>query len=793
MRPVKLTMKGFAAFRDLTVVDFSDVELAAIVGPTGSGKSTIIDGLTFALFGSVARYDNASLVAPVINQVSAEARIALDFEVAGKPYTAVRVVRRTTATGATTKEARLESGERVLAGRASEMGKKVEELLGLNFSRFTRTVVLPQGRFAQFLHDKASDRQELLRHLLDLGVYSRVGIEARKRSRAAAARLEELDNLLAADAPTKQQIKELKSKLQAMATAQSELESLRDMSSENAEKVNASQNEAERLESLQQRLKACTTVPRDALTAASDIEIATASLTVAEAAHQAASSVTVEARSAVNKGPDVAACRAILKEYEQFSDLQSQLEQLETDEMDAITAAERASQADNDAHRRLQEAQSELERHTTQNSAAVLAGSLRVGEKCPVCHQNVHELPHHPADIKVQEVKTRFERMAKEREAARGHLQRATEAKARIAAVRKAHSRRVAAQARQLAAAPEVSEVNEQLIGAAQLATELREAEDAERSALHNVSKARRALAGLEGRERKARRLLTKARDGLVELSPPQPGASLLIDWQEFAAWAQDTTLGVRDDLVTAQAAAASSRREEQRLMEQARALCADYFEPAGDFERLAVGMAQAITGAERDHRDAVDKREARQKLLARRKEVETRRIVSADLGRLLQSNGFESWLMEEAVATLTERASKRLLELSSDRYSFAADGTSFLICDHSNGNEVRGARTLSGGETFLASLALALALTDSQAEMAPEGAPGLESLFLDEGFGTLDAEVLDVVAAAIEGLGAAGRMVCVVTHIPELAERMPVRFEVTKTSESSSVDRKEG
>ena len=110
----------------------------------------------------------------------------------------------------------------------------------------------------------------------------------------------------------------------------------------------------------------------------------------------------------------------------------------------------------------------------------------------------------------------------------------------------------------------------------------------------------------------------------------------------------------------------------------------------------------------------------------------------------------------------------------------------------HRNADEVRDARTLSGGETFLASLSLALALADSVGELAPDESPRLESIFLDEGFGTLDPETLDVVASAIEELGASGRMVTIVTHIRELADRMPVRFEVSKNGTSSTVERVE-
>ena len=63
MRPLRLELEGFGTFRDHTEIDFSGLDLVALVGPTGSGKSTVIDAVTFALYGSVARYDNTSLAA----------------------------------------------------------------------------------------------------------------------------------------------------------------------------------------------------------------------------------------------------------------------------------------------------------------------------------------------------------------------------------------------------------------------------------------------------------------------------------------------------------------------------------------------------------------------------------------------------------------------------------------------------------------------------------------------------------------------------------------------------------
>ncbi len=74
-------------------------------------------------------------------------------------------------------------------------------------------------------------------------------------------------------------------------------------------------------------------------------------------------------------------------------------------------------------------------------------------------------------------------------------------------------------------------------------------------------------------------------------------------------------------------------------------------------------------------------------------------------------------------------------------------------------------------------------------AELAPVDAPQLDSMFLDEGFGTLDPATLDVVAGAMEELASAGRMIGVVTHVADLAERMPAQFRVTKGPSTSTVE----
>jgi len=145
-----------------------------------------------------------------------------------------------------------------------------------------------------------------------------------------------------------------------------------------------------------------------------------------------------------------------------------------------------------------------------------------------------------------------------------------------------------------------------------------------------------------------------------------------------------------------------------------------------------------------------------------------------------------------EALDLLVGDASVILRQLSGGQYSLeVADGGSDLaVIDHANADERRPVRSLSGGETFQASLAFALALSDHLAALAATAAARLDAIFLDEGFGTLDADSLDTVAATIESLAGGGRMVGIVTHVRELAERVPVRYAVRKGPRTATVER---
>jgi exonuclease SbcC len=168
---------------------------------------------------------------------------------------------------------------------------------------------------------------------------------------------------------------------------------------------------------------------------------------------------------------------------------------------------------------------------------------------------------------------------------------------------------------------------------------------------------------------------------------------------------------------------------------------------------------------------------------------IQTRsRGILHQLADNLGTTKFQQYMLRETLSDLVARASTRLYRLSTERYTLELRDDDFFVVDHDNAEERRPATTLSGGETFLASLALALELSEQVQRAA--GAIRLDSLFIDEGFASLDHEFLDAAAEAIESLELGGRMVGVVTHLTALTERLPARLLVTKHADGSRVTR---
>jgi DNA repair protein SbcC/Rad50 len=162
----------------------------------------------------------------------------------------------------------------------------------------------------------------------------------------------------------------------------------------------------------------------------------------------------------------------------------------------------------------------------------------------------------------------------------------------------------------------------------------------------------------------------------------------------------------------------------------------------------------------------------------------ETIAVLEA-VASLLTDGRFIGYVVTRRQRALLAFASEILGSMTGGRYGFAED---FRIVDRVFG-QARGSKTLSGGEAFLASLALALGLV----ELAARGGGRLEALFLDEGFGSLDADALDDALGELERRALAGRLVAVISHIRSVAERIEDVLQVSHEPEGSVVVRVAG
>ncbi|MCC3491962.1 MAG: SMC family ATPase [Microcoleus sp. PH2017_25_DOB_D_A] len=153
-------------------------------------------------------------------------------------------------------------------------------------------------------------------------------------------------------------------------------------------------------------------------------------------------------------------------------------------------------------------------------------------------------------------------------------------------------------------------------------------------------------------------------------------------------------------------------------------------------------------------------------------------------LAQNLKSNEFQSYILEHLEAELVGSATLILQELTENRYKLKNQDGEYWVADNWNGGEARRVRTLSGGETFATSLSMALALSEKLSQGTQLG-----SLFLDEGFGTLDAETLESVTQILESLRQRERLIGVITHVRGLGERLPAQVKVFKSPQGSRIE----
>lgn len=784
MRPLSIELEGFFAYRKRASVDLTDVDYFSLEGPTGSGKSSLIDAMIFALYGKIPRL-GGNTVAPAISAGAERARVSFRFIAGDVVYTATRQLERAATGGARATEVRLETETGPVASGSSDVTPEVTRLLNLSYEDFTRTVVLPQGEFARFLSATPKERQELLRGLLGLDVYRDMGSLARGREQVARSELTSATNRLDQLAvPTDEERLSTARRLEAIGALSEDVDRVELQLKTLNDRLDDLTNQLDRSEDARKRL--------EMLEAPPDIEELSALLSrAADSAEQHAARLQEVEKQYLDAASRLEGL-ATTESLERAANFYDRIDVIDADlaaiDLDATRA--KLAKAEHDvaaAGEELDVAVRRRDEARSTHAAHDIARHLEAGASCPVCLQTVATVPDRPVPVDL--------------DASEGVVGEATvnldKARTFVASLATGLAREEAAHEQlilkreelvgDLSDAPareDLPGLIRQFVESSQIVADL---EEQKRQVGKLVAASEEEQARLSEQQRTLGKRLMSEREKLADLKPPfAESEDIIIQWKELLAW--------RDVIVGECETGLSTLRDSIEKTRQELAEASAHLNNKLGSLGIAVddrSPSVALARAEEQAKQSLKEQEAAVETASGlRQEIEAATgtaAVAESLAKHLRADGFERWMMVGAIADLVAGANSILDELSRSSYSLHSDEEgSFDIVDHRNADEIRPIATLSGGETFLVSLALALSLAET---LAAAGGSKLDAIILDEGFGALDEESLDVVASVLESLTASGLMVGIITHVKALASRAPVRFVVHKGPDGSSVE----
>jgi exonuclease SbcC len=780
VRPTKLEIQGLTAYRDTVEVDFSELDLFAITGETGAGKSSLVDAISFALFGKAPRVGSG--VKDLISQGADRLKVSLEFRSNGENY---RIYRETGRRGQ--KPPQIERYDKQQgewmpeeADRVKDANAFIERLLQMDYEAFVRSVVLPQGQFQEFLSGDRDQRRKVLDRLLDLELYERMARRANAiahESEREAERIAERLRDELGDA-TPEALKQAKVELKTLEAQAKELAAVR-------EATEAALRIADRLTDARSRHETATKADSEIV---ERLKRARDLLSGGQKALDAADAEVIAVQKAVksaNYDPDLhlrlSQCGPLLREIERSTEgekrLVSEIAQAQASlkKLEAEAGATRKKHADAQATTKTRHDDYEAARHT--NAAALLRKDLQKGDLCPVCGQAVVALPTGEKAAALDKLREAWEKAQTAESAAQQRLAETEKAvsrerdaiasrEAHLAEVRSDQARRHE-ELRKLVPDPSL---NQKTIAVRVAALEgaKKELDALQRREREAIAARDRTAAEIAAAKSDVTTLETQAK---VHATEAEAAKKAIAEAEAALRTASSNWANVVEAIDRGHDAADVLREHLSNTHNEERGVIQRIGASGQHIEQIAanIELAKRLRAEEKVHRETCR--------------------VAKDLASLLRIDALPSFIREEALRRLAADGSRRLDEISKGRYEFAVDGQDFLIVDKWNAGDSRSVRTLSGGETFLASLALALALAEQLPALGGHGAGTLESLFIDEGFSHLDADTLDIVASALEVLGEdRSRLIGVITHVPALAERMPARITVHKSQAGSTV-----
>lgn len=846
MLPVRLEIKNFLAYRE-AVVQFEKIQLAALTGPNGAGKSSLLDAITWALWGKargITRIDE------LIHLGQTEMLVQLDFLHDNKLY---RVLRKRTRKGAGSSHldlfARKDDGtwnsisEPTL--RATEA--KINNLLHFDYDTFTHSALLQQGKADSFINLAPAERKEVLAEILGLKRFEAYEKAAREHMRQADTEVNTLRNLIEI--------------IDADLSHEPELEAALHAAEEEHARASAELAEADEL------LREVEYVPRALQDANADVARIGLRLTNARHALEDALRRLNEAEAELKTQEEALAGReevkagyqelqqarsenqALSEKFEQFSQIREKIRDLEKDvqsrrarieadlsKIDSqIDSAEKIiREADPEAYARARDevsrlaetekalAQARDEIGTLEQERSTLQADKKhfeeettkrrgryknlldiEGAECPLCGQPLND--EHRKDL-LSEIEAEGKQLKMRVSDNEAHMAEISQRLETVKAARKSHE----AEMKALEGSTAIAARFEDRQIRAHAAEADRGRLSAERDVLRTnldtggyatslnteiaALQAERDRLGYDDSSHKeARRRLTEyetfdlAHQRLLQAEAALPGA------QRAFEDAQQRHTMRQGDVENEQIALDGAQNRATELM----ALQAEFQkrkQTADDLRRKDTAANEARILARQKLKALDDQRIRRGELEARQNEQREQRGIYEDLVSAFGKNGLPAMLIETAIPEIEEEANNLLNTMTGGRMTVRintqrerATGGTIETLDFLVSDELgeRSYDTFSGGEAFRVNFALRVAMSQLLARRA--GAK-LNALFLDEGFGTQDEEGRMRLVEAINAVKERFQMILVITHIEELREAFPVHIEVTKTSEGSRV-----
>lgn len=761
MKPLQLTMRAFGAYAGEQIIDFTllgDKNFFLIHGPTGSGKTTILDAISFALYGSASgdlreSKNLRSDYAPTEQKTEVEFTFKSGeyiYQVLRAPEQELKKQRgegtRKVPAAAALFKILTDGSKEPLAAKSDEVTKKITELIGFKAEQFRQIVLLPQGEFRRFLIAESKDRKSILETIFKTELYRRIEALLAEHSTAIdndykalkqqqqfilnSTECENNDQLLADIQIFLQRQKEETAALQTasaqLAAAKLQLQQAQELHNAFAE-ATAARTAFLTLTEQHSAVETAKTEAAQADKAALLEEIYNSTLR-AHKHNQECLSAEQSAQQAT------AAAQAKLQELHQK--LSEQLQQLDGQSLKDTANLDKALELLNQRILQLHSEAAKLSGVTSELER--LAAALVDNEPCPVCGALQHP---HPATITAaqkSELQLKTQTITRQVQSLQLLQQSYQQAQLHLAGC---EATLKANQAASVNAAKEFSALREHF--KERLDASDFESQTAFLAALRTEStrkQLQQTITAYEQNLAAATDRLQRAQNAVNGKTEPELSACKAAEQQADALYRQLTA----QTAVTAKELSDLQKAQLQlQELEKKMGTLQDAYQTAASLAETARGNNPS---------------------------------------RLT----FSAFVLQAILDDVLQAANLRLTSMSRGRYSLSRTGD-VLDARRENGLNIevtdsftgvaRPVKTLSGGELFLASLSLALGLSD--VVQAYAGGIRLDTILVDEGFGTLDSEALDMAIRTLTDLQKGGRLVGIISHVSELRERISARLEV--------------